>query len=149
LEGNPTLDGVALKGWTIYSITGPGDLMPQNGAAVAAPTGPVLYTGSFTLGETGETYLDLSNFHFGAVWVNGHNLGRYWDRGGLRSLFLSEHFLKGGENEVVVMELHGIPKAAVIGSSTKIIEEAAVPFALRLDQRVPAPATQAGRGRGQ
>ena len=70
----------------------------------------------------------------GAVWVNGHNLGRFWDRGGQRSLFLPSHWLKAGQNEVVVLELHDAPKTAEITGGTRIIEERATPFAVRLDR---------------
>lgn len=95
------------------------------------------------------TFLDLRNWSFGAVWVNGHNLGRYWDRGALRSLFLPAPFLKPGENEIIVLELHDAPKAAEIASATNIITEEAVPFPVRLDRpntpprppRPPAPAS--------
>jgi beta-galactosidase len=70
----------------------------------------------------------------GAVWVNGHNLGRFWDHGGLRSLFLPRQWLKRGRNEIVVLELHDAPKLAEVSGVTKIIEDSAVPFAVRLDR---------------
>jgi beta-galactosidase len=77
----------------------------------------------------------------GAVWVNGHNLGRFWDHGGLRSLFLPRQWLKSGSNEIVVLELHDAPKVAEVSGGTKIIEEPAIPFAVRLDRAdLTAPA---------
>jgi len=83
------------------------------------------------------------------VWVNGHNLGRFWDRGGARSLFLSEHFLKPGANDIVVLELHDAPSKAEIESTVKMVETPAVAFAVRLDQaNAGAPRGGEGRGRG-
>ena len=76
----------------------------------------------------------MRNSSLGVVWVNGHNLGRFWDRGGLRSLFLPGQWLKPGSNEIIVLELHDAPKVAEVGGGTKIIEEPAVPFAVRLDR---------------
>jgi beta-galactosidase len=147
--GDVLLDGKSLSGegveWQMYSL--PLATPPQM-PATFSQADVTFYHGTFGVEKPVSTFLDMRNFHMGVVWVNGHNLGRYWERGGLRSLFLSEHFLKAGENEVVVMELQGPPKALSIGSSTKIIEEPAVPFAMKLDQRVPAPAGQPGRGRG-
>jgi beta-galactosidase len=70
----------------------------------------------------------------GAVWVNGHNLGRFWDHGGLRSLFVPGEWLKRGQNEIVILELHDAPKLAEVSGGTKIIEEPAVPFAVKLDR---------------
>jgi beta-galactosidase len=103
----------------------------------------------FNVAQPASTFLDMRNFGMGVVWVNGHNLGRHWDRGGLRSLFLSQHFLRSGQNEIVVLELHDAPKSPTIASSTKIIEESPVPFPIKLDQRVPAPASQPAGRRGQ
>jgi beta-galactosidase len=77
--------------------------------------------------------LDLRNWSFGVVWVNGHNLGRFWDRGGLRSLFVPQEWLKNGENEIVALELHGAPKVAQMSGGTKIIEEPAQKWAVKLD----------------
>jgi len=126
LEGNPTLDGKALTGWKIYSITAPADLAPVNGPAPAgAPAGPSLFTGTFNLAETGETYLDLSNFRFGVVWVNGHNLGRFWDIGASRSLYLPSTWQKKGENQITVLETAPAPAKPQIAASPKMVE---IPF---------------------
>lgn len=41
----------------------------------------------------------------GLVWLNGHNLGRYWNVGPTRTLYVPGCWLKQGANEVVVFEL--------------------------------------------
>jgi beta-galactosidase len=41
----------------------------------------------------------------GLVWVNGHNLGRYWLVGPQQSLFAPAPWLKSGVNEVIVLDL--------------------------------------------
>jgi beta-galactosidase len=41
----------------------------------------------------------------GNVWVNGHNLGRYWHIGPQQSLFVPAPWLKKGRNEVIVLDL--------------------------------------------
>jgi hypothetical protein len=76
----------------------------------------------------------MRNWSMGAAWVNGHNLGRFWDHGGLRSLFVPGEWLKRGQNEIIILELHGAPKLADVSGGIKIIEEKAVPFAVKLDQ---------------
>jgi beta-galactosidase len=126
------LDGVDLSGWQIYSL--PYYNVKNFKASDDAHTGPTFYRGTFTLDKLGGTFLDMRNWSMGAVWVNGHNLGRYWDHGGLRSLFLPSQWLKRGRNEIVVLELHDAPKLAEVSGGTKIIEEPAVPFAVRLDR---------------
>jgi beta-galactosidase len=61
--------------------------------------------GSFTLDKVADTYLDMSSWGKGTVWVNGHNLGRYWSIGPQQTLYLPVEWLKKGKNEVVVLEL--------------------------------------------
>jgi beta-galactosidase len=127
-----SLDGKDLSDWQIYSL--PCNNAYNFKASDAAHTGPTFYRGTFTLDKLGGTFLDMRNWSMGAVWVNGHNLGRFWDRGGLRSLFLPGQWLKQGRNEIIVLELHDAPKVAEVSGGTKIIEEPAVPFAVRLDR---------------
>jgi beta-galactosidase len=127
-----SLDGRDLSGWQIYSL--PYNNVENFKASDAAHTGPTFYRGTFTVDNLGGTFLDMRNWSMGAVWVNGHNLGRFWDHGGLRSLFLPRQWLKQGRNEIVVLELHDAPKVAEVSGGTKIIEEPAIPFAVRLDR---------------
>ena len=127
-----SLDGEDLSDWQIYSL--PYNNVDNFKASDAAHTGPTFYRGTFTVDTPGGTFLDMRNWSMGAVWVNGHNLGRFWDHGGLRSLFLPRQWLKSGSNEIVVLELHDAPKVAEVSGGTKIIEEPAVPFAVRLDR---------------
>jgi beta-galactosidase len=132
LIGGASLNGRDLSDWQIYSL--PYDRVDRFKASDAPPTGPVFYRGTFTVDHPGGTFLDLRNWNMGAVWVNGHNLGRYWDRGALRSLFLPRQWLRHGRNEIIVLDLHGAPKTAEVSGGTKIIETPAVPFAVRLDR---------------
>ena len=66
---------------------------------------PQVKEGSFNLPDTGDTYLDMSNWGKGMVWVNGHNLGRYWSIGPQQTLYIPVEWLKKGENKITVLEL--------------------------------------------
>ncbi|HOW30774.1 MAG TPA: beta-galactosidase, partial [Bacteroidales bacterium] len=68
-------------------------------------TGPVCRRGTFTLSATGDTFLDMSLWGKGIVFVNGYNLGRYWRIGPQQTLYCPAPFLKKGLNEIVVVEL--------------------------------------------
>jgi len=139
LLGGAYLGGKELNGWQTYSL--PMEKIEDFKASSAAHTGPTFYRGTFTLDALGGTFLDMRNWGFGAVWVNGHNIGRFWDRGGLRSLFAPRQWLMQGQNEIIVLELHDAPKIAEVSGGTKIIEEPAVPFAVGLVKgSVPQPA---------
>ncbi|HWA10810.1 MAG TPA: beta-galactosidase [Opitutaceae bacterium] len=128
------LDGQELSDWEIFSL--PMAKVDNFKASTAPHTGPTLYRGTFDVAKLGGTFLDLRNWSFGVVWVNGHNLGRFWDRGGLRSLFLPAQWLKRGKNEIVVLELNDAPKTPEITGGTAIVEEKPVPFAIKLDRAV-------------
>lgn len=65
---------------------------------------PVFYQGSFTLEKTGDTWLDMRKFGKGVVWINGHNLGRYWRIGAQQTLFVPGCWLKQGANEITLLE---------------------------------------------
>jgi beta-galactosidase len=102
--GKVTLNGEELKDWEHYSLplTDPGrwPFTRKPGA------GPSLYRGSFRLDSLGDTFLDLRGWGKGLVWINGHNLGRYWRIGPQQSLFIPAPWLKQGANEVIVLDLY-------------------------------------------
>ena len=43
----------------------------------------------------------------GILWLNGHNLGRYWQIGPQRDYYLPEPWLNVGENELILLETEG------------------------------------------
>ena len=51
----------------------------------------------------------------GLVWVNGHNLGCYWEIGPQTRLFCPASWLKKGENEIIVFDLHKTTPGSVRG----------------------------------
>lgn len=65
---------------------------------------PVLYEGTFMLSETGDTFLDMENWGKGIVFVNGVNIGRYWNAGPQQTLFLPGVWLRKGENKIIIFE---------------------------------------------
>ncbi len=131
LLGGAFLDGQELEEWQTYCLP----LEDVHVQASDAPhVGPMFYRGTFEVEQPGGTFLDMRNWSLGVVWVNGHNLGRFWDRGGLRSLYLPGHWLKAGPNEIVALELHDAPQTPVISGSTTIIEERPAAFRVRLDR---------------
>jgi len=68
-------------------------------------TQPQLKTGTFKLTTIGDTYLDMTNWGKGMVWVNGHNLGKYWSVGPQQTVYVPAEWLKKGLNQITVLEL--------------------------------------------
>lgn len=63
--------------------------------------------GNFLLIELGDTYLDLDGYKNGFVAVNGHNLGRFLERGPQHRLYCPAPWLKKGNNEIIVFDMEG------------------------------------------
>ena len=57
---------------------------------------PVLYEGTFTLDETGDTFIDMEAWGKGIIFINGHNIGRYWKVGPQQTLYIPGVWLKYG-----------------------------------------------------
>lgn len=66
---------------------------------------PVMKKGTFSLSALGDTYLNMTDWGKGVVWINGHNLGRYWRTGPQQTLYVPREWLRSGKNEIQVFEL--------------------------------------------
>lgn len=69
---------------------------------------PSFYQIKLTLTDVEDTFIDCSAYGKGCVFVNGINLGRYWDKGPVHSLYCPKEFLTKGDNEIVIFETEGI-----------------------------------------
>jgi len=100
-----TVNGEAITGsWEMYPV--PMEKVPETKATTTkARAGmPAFYKGSFTLAQTGDTFLDMTSFGKGVVFVNGKNLGRYWKVGPQQTLYVPGCWLKKGVNEVLIFD---------------------------------------------
>ena len=100
-----TFDGLVLKGWTMYRLPMQDVGSVPFSTTKPAPGVPLLRKGSFVLSKPGDTYLDMRAWGKGCVWINGHNLGRFWQVGPQQTIYVPGEWLKSGNNEVVVLEL--------------------------------------------
>ncbi|XP_016397409.1 beta-galactosidase-1-like protein 2 [Sinocyclocheilus rhinocerous] len=51
-----------------------------------------------------KLWLQAMGWRKGVVFINGQNIGRYWDAGPQQALFLPGPFLNSGMNQVIVFE---------------------------------------------
>ena len=113
-----TLNSMTLMDWQVFNLPiDEGYLSNLKFENVAGQSKPgVFFEGNFDLKETGDTYLDMSKWGKGVVWVNGHNLGRYWNIGPQQRLFLPGVYLHKGNNKVIIFDiikLEAAPLSAV------------------------------------
>ncbi|WP_259067193.1 beta-galactosidase [Mucilaginibacter sp. X4EP1] len=98
-----TLGGQEVYNWNMYSLPF-NDLNSIKYTSEILAAQPGFYSGTFTLNELGDTYLDMSKFGKGFVFLNGHNLGKYWQIGPQQTLYVPSGWLKKGVNKVVVFD---------------------------------------------
>jgi beta-galactosidase len=117
-----TLNGMTLMNWEIYPMPMDYEFVkkassPPGGLVNERPA--LFFKGIFNLEKTGDTYFDMSKYSKGIVYINGHNLGRYWNIGPQQRLYCPAAWLKKGENEIIVFDLHQL-EAAAISSRTSL-----------------------------
>jgi len=114
------LAGKPVTGWQIYSLP----MTDPDKLAYGADdcSGACFYRGTLQVDRVGDTFLDTSAFTKGFVWVNGHALGRIWNIGPQKTLYLPGAWLKKGSNDVVVFDLQGAPGRVVAGRSSPILD---------------------------
>jgi beta-galactosidase len=110
------LNGMTLMNWEVFGF--PLDerwVASLNSSTATADRPGGFFKGRFNLERVADTFLDMSSYRKGYVWVNGHNLGRYWNVGPQQRLFCPAPWLRRGENEVVVLDFHQTDPKSIAG----------------------------------
>ena len=64
-----------------------------------------------TNGHLPDTFLSTPGWHKGVAFINGFNLGWYWPAVGPQmTMYVPGPLLKGGENELILLEVDGAPE---------------------------------------
>lgn len=111
------LSGVRLENqfifhWEIYTL-------PLNNIEklkyrdVSYKKGPMFYRGTLTVHELADTFLELKGWEKGVVFINGFNIGRYFEIGPQKRLYVPAPILHEGENEIVIFELQEVKEPIV------------------------------------
>ena len=111
-----TLNGMTLMNWETFLLPFDSNYLKnlKNTTATTNKQG-VFFKGSFDLTEAGDTYLDMRQWKKGIVWVNGRNLGKYWDKGPQQRLYCPGVWLKKGKNEIIIFDTHQTESSPVKG----------------------------------
>jgi beta-galactosidase len=94
-----------VHGWRMVSfpLGDPSGLQWREATASVAT--PVFLRAELNVAAQADAFLALPGWGKGYVWINGFCLGRYWDRGPQRTLYVPWPALRLGTNELVVLEL--------------------------------------------
>lgn len=105
------LDYQTLFDWDVYTL--PMDHPEQADFSLAPQAGqPAILRGTFRAEKGKDCFVDTKGFSKGIIFVNGFHLGRYWNRGPQRTLYLPAPILKE-ENEIVIVEQEGYRDARI------------------------------------
>lgn len=118
----------SLKHWNTYML--PDSYEFYTGRKYQSASGsdngsrkPGYYKAAFNVDKVGDTFLDMSTWGKGLVYVNGHALGRFWEIGPQQTLYLPGCWLKKGKNEIVIFDIIGPKRQVVAGLDHPIIDK--------------------------
>ena len=118
IAGRCLIDSKIHFNWNVYTL--PMDNLENLSFSKTVPEEKsVFYKGGFELSETADTFLRLDNFKKGFVTINGFNIGRYWEIGPQKTLYIPASILKKGINEIIVFESDGIKGKAEVEFTDK------------------------------
>lgn len=124
----PDTEPVELRGWQIFrlpldaAMLGALKFEPAENSAPPAPA-PAFWRATVNVDQPGDCFLDLRPWGKGFVWVNGHNLGRFWNIGPQQTMYVPGPWLKSGDNEIVVLDLLGPEQPVIAALDQPILDE--------------------------
>lgn len=115
---------VSLHDWKVYNF--PVDYEFTSSRKFREAKGqcpaPAYWKAEFEIDKAGDTFLDMRSWGKGLVWVNGHEIGRFWQIGPQQTLFVPGCWLKEGKNEIYVLDLLGCKEPVIKGLETPILD---------------------------
>ena len=100
------INGHMQNGWKIYPL--PLDNLEQVDFDGEYQNGtPAFYRFVFDVEEIGDTFLDFEGWGKGCAFVNGFHIGRFWEIGPQKRLYIPGPLLKKGKNEIILFETDG------------------------------------------
>ena len=101
-----------IHGWEMFSIELK-DLSKIKYQPIQNKKMPALYKGVLKVEEVADTFIYLEGFTKGNVFINGFNIGRYFNRGPQKSLYVPAPLLNVGDNVIEIFELQSMENAYV------------------------------------
>ena len=106
IDGGVQVNGSLHFGWTIYPL--PMEDITRLDFTHSARAGlPGFYEFQFEIEEPADTFLDTEQWGKGVVFVNNFNIGRFWEIGPQKRLYVPAPLLKKGKNSLVIFETEG------------------------------------------
>ena len=119
INGKVLAGGNALSNWNYYCLNLDGSQLSKinwDASSRKDDTGvtgtdkastPTFTRLTFDVEEACDTYLDFTGWGKGCIFLNGFNLGRFWEIGPQKRLYVPAPLLKIGKNELIIFETEG------------------------------------------
>ena len=112
IDGGVQINGHNHYHWQIYCL--PLEDISGLDYSVPAKVGePGFYEFIFQADEIGDTFLDMTGWGKGCAFVNGFNIGRFWEIGPQKKLYVPGPLLNRGENTIIIFETEGKTKETI------------------------------------
>lgn len=120
IDGSVVINDHLRSDWAIYAVDE--DAMRAFAPARAEETAgvPGVYQLTFPVDIPADTFLELPGWGKGVVFLNGFALGRFWEIGPQKRLYIPAPLLKSGENTLTVVETEGRAGAAILCAEPKL-----------------------------
>lgn len=120
-----------LKDWTVFNIEDTPEFYASAAFRPIAEAVPDtdgrlprgIYRGTFTVRKPHDTFLNFETWGKGLVYVNGHPLGRIWEIGPQRTLYMPGCWLREGDNEILVFDILGPRRAVSEGFKEPVLDK--------------------------
>lgn len=110
IRGGLMQDHFYLSGWEHYCLEFSKEQLSKLNFNRGYRIGrPAFYRFELNISQRQDTYVKIENLGKGVLFLNGKNMGRYWDKGPSLTLYLDRYFLKEGTNELLIFETEGVP----------------------------------------
>lgn len=119
IVGSIRLDRDELEDWSVHSLPLDEGYVRQLKPVITAPLRPgIFFKAILRLDQLGDSYIDMSGWAKGYLWVNGQLLGRYWNLGPQQRLYCPASWFRHGDNELLIFDLHQTVAAPIHGVKT-------------------------------
>jgi len=108
IVGRVLLDNKIHFNWKVYTLPMT-DVQNIDFVDGGCANVPGFFKGEFEIkDEIADTFLRTDNYRKGFVVINGFNIGRYWEVGPQKTLYVPKSILKKGMNEIILFESDGM-----------------------------------------
>ena len=110
IRGGVLINNHFHSGWTQYPLSFDSEMISKIKFEDKIETEictPMFYHVTVKLDSINDTFIDCSKYGKGCIFINGFNLGKYWNKGPIKYLYVPAGLLKE-ENNIIIFETENI-----------------------------------------